>query len=133
MILLDTHCVAWFHLAADKLGRAAQSTITKALAEQKLYVCTLSFFELGRKATRGQIKGLSNLESFRQTLLSNGVREIVPDGPSVVRSVDLINAFPDAMDALFVATADVHMLTLLTADDRILAWRGRVKRIDARK
>lgn len=32
-----------------------------------------------------------------------------------------------------VATADVHGMTLLTADERILAWKGRVKRIDARK
>lgn len=61
------------------------------------------------------------------------MREIAPDGPSVVRSVDMINAFPDAMDALFVAVADVHMLTLVTANERILAWRGRVKRFDARR
>lgn len=133
MILLDTHCAAWFHLAEAKLGLGARKSIEKALASGGLCVCALSFFELGRKAARGQIRGLANVDVFRTQILSAGVREVSPDGDSVVRAVDLIASFPDAMDAIFVGMADVHAMTLMTADERILAWKGRVKRIDARK
>jgi PIN domain nuclease of toxin-antitoxin system len=39
----------------------------------------------------------------------------------------------DPADRIIAATANVHGATLLTADDRLLDWPGRLARHDARR
>lgn len=79
------------------------------------------------------LKGFNGSRVLRQRLLDAGCAEVLVDGNICARAAELRHAFIDPFDALMVATADVHGMTLLTADERILAWKGRVKRIDARK
>jgi PIN domain nuclease of toxin-antitoxin system len=48
-----------------------------------------------------------------------------------VRASDLENLPGDPFDRLIVGTALVERATLLTADQRILAWPGELERQDA--
>jgi PIN domain nuclease of toxin-antitoxin system len=133
MILLDTHALVWFFLASKSLGHRALRVIEHAASRKAARVSSLTFFELGRKVQRGQIKGLVDIDEFRLDVLAFGIGEVPPDGPIAVRASHFVNILPDAIDAMILATAEQRDLELCTADERILAWKGRVKRIDARK
>lgn len=133
MILLDSHVAAWFHLGSTKLGSSAVRKIGRLVPQGEVHLSPLSFFELAFVSSQGSLKGLGDIDEFRSTIRSTGVKEVAVDGSISIRASHIREALIDPFDALIVATADVHNLTLVTADERILAWRGRVKRIDARK
>lgn len=50
-----------------------------------------------------------------------------------MRAADLENLSGDPLDRIIVATALVEQAVLLTADMRILGWRGEVQRLDAQR
>jgi PIN domain nuclease of toxin-antitoxin system len=68
---------------------------------------------------------------MRDYLLRTGLKEIPVDGEIAVRSVLLNDFHRDPADRLIVATA-MGGHELMTADERILGWRGEVARLDAR-
>jgi PIN domain nuclease of toxin-antitoxin system len=49
-----------------------------------------------------------------------------------IAAAALIDIYPDPADHFITATALLHGATLVTADDRILAWSGTLRRHDAR-
>ena len=133
MILLDSHVAVWFHLGSSKLGRSAVREIGRLVPQGDVHLSPLSFFELAFVSSQGSLRGLGDIDELRSAIASAGVKEVAVDGNVSIRASQIREALIDPFDALIVATADVHNLTLITADERILAWRGRVKRIDARK
>jgi PIN domain nuclease of toxin-antitoxin system len=133
MILLDSHVAAWFHLGSSKLGTAAVRQIGRFVRQGGVHLSPLSFFELAFISNLGSLKNLGDIEGFRSALVSAGVKEVEPDSNVCIRASEIRPALIDPFDALIVATADIRGMTLVTADERILGWKGRVKRIDARK
>lgn len=133
MILLDSHVAAWFHLGSNQLGARAVRLIGRLVERGGVHLSPLTFFELAFNSNRGSLKHLGDIAKFRSKLMAAGAKEISFNGEVSLRAANFREALVDPFDALIVATADVHALTLLTADERILAWKGRVKRIDARK
>jgi len=61
-----------------------------------------------------------------------GVREVLLSAEIAIRSSDLENLSGDPLDRLIVATALIEEASLMTADQRILDWPGRLHRQDAR-
>jgi PIN domain nuclease of toxin-antitoxin system len=61
-----------------------------------------------------------------------GVREISLSAEIAIRASELENLSRDPMDRLIIATALVEQASLMTADQAILDWSGRLQRHDAR-
>jgi PIN domain nuclease of toxin-antitoxin system len=93
---------------------------------------TIVFYEIGRGLRRGRIEGPGNVRDWRARILSMGVREVPLSADIATRASDLGNLSGDPIDRLIVATALVEQASLMTADQAILDWPGRLQRHDAR-
>lgn len=62
-----------------------------------------------------------------------GLVEVSLTGEIAIRSTELEGLSYDPADRMIVATAIAHDAALLTADERILEWRGSLKTLDARR
>lgn len=71
------------------------------------------------------------MRDWRAVILSLGVHEVPLSAEIAVRATDLENLPGDPFDRLIVATALIEQATLLTADQPILSWPGRLARQDA--
>ena len=133
MILLDTHCLVWFDRNPSGLGRKAQRLAAAAAERYELAAASISFFELAILQQRRRLKMGKALGDWRLELLERGVCEFAIDGVIALRASELAGMSADPFDQLIVAVADIHGLELLTADSRILAWSGALRRHDARE
>ncbi len=79
---------------------------------------------------RGRIGLAVDAGLWRRELLEQGMNEIPVDGKIGIRAVGLDGFHADPADRLIVATA-LEGHSLVTADKRILGWRGRLNRLDA--
>lgn len=69
---------------------------------------------------------------WRSELLQAGLQEIPLRGATAIRAGQLPLFHGDPADRLIVATAIENAATLVTADEKILAWRQLPQTIDAR-
>ena len=81
---------------------------------------------------KGRIDLGSDMRAWRTRLLKDGLVEIPVDGDIAIRANGLTDFHADPADRLIVATA-LGGHTLVTADERILSWSGRLDRLDARR
>jgi len=82
---------------------------------------------------RGRIQLVQPVEAWRRTLVDQGLRELPLTGEVGIAAAALIDFHPDPADRFITATALLHGAMLVTADDRILAWSGTLRRHDARQ
>ena len=130
MILLDTHVLLWQEQGDRRLGPQARRTIAQALDAGQAAVSAISFWEVGMRMQKGQLTLRFDLDVWRRDLLDQGLLEIPLNGRVAVRAGLLPALHGDPADRLIVATAlEGHQL--ITADERILAWPGRVDRLRA--
>ena len=131
MILLDTHVLLWLMAGDNKLGRLSKKQIDKAYHQGKLSVSAISFWEISMLQNKGRIELSDNIQSWRKQLLRQGIVEIPIDGKIGINSTNIENFHSDPADRLIVSTAILNDAVLITADGKILAWQGELKRIDA--
>ena len=81
---------------------------------------------------KGRINLLRDVRAWRIRLLNDGLIEIPVDGDVGIRADSFRDFHADPADRIIVATA-LGGHTLLTADERILAWNGNLRRVDARE
>ncbi len=81
---------------------------------------------------RAQITLAVPVERWRQAVRDLGVAEAPVSGDIALCAVGLDGLPADPADRLIAATALLAEAVLLTADDRILGWSGRLQRHDAR-
>jgi PIN domain nuclease of toxin-antitoxin system len=131
-VLLDTHALLWLTAEHPRLGRKARQVALAALAEQRLCVSVVSFWEMASLMLRGRLESSLDAASARAEILGTGIQELALTGPAAVLSASL-DVHPDPADRFISATAVVHDALLITADERLLAWRHPLKRHDARR
>lgn len=132
MILADTHVVLWLRLRDPRLGAAARRSVEQALLQGDAAVSAISFWEIGMRIQKEQIEFEEDLGAWRRALLNEGLVEIPVNGAIAGRAGLLPDLHGDPADRLIVATAlEGHQL--VTADQRILDWPGRLNRLDARE
>jgi PIN domain nuclease of toxin-antitoxin system len=131
-VLLDTHALLWLTSENPRLGRRARQLALAALAEQRLCVSAISFWELALLMLRGRLGSTLEPAAARAEVLGTGIQELSLTGPAAVLSATL-DLHPDPADRFIAATAVVHDALLVTADERLLAWRHPLKRHDARR
>ena len=131
MILLDTHVLLWSRFGSTQIGVKCRRAIEQALEESDLAISAFSFWEIAMLRSKGRMDLLRDIGSWRRDLLESGLIEIPVNGEIGIRAYELPDFHADPADRIIVATAlDGHLL--LTADDRILEWRGDLNRLDAR-
>ena len=131
MILLDTHVLLWSRSGDSRLGPHTREQIELASLEGELAVSAISFWEAAMLHEKRRLTLLRDAASWRDGLLREGLTEIPVDGAIAARAGQLPDMHGDPADRLIVATA-LEGHRLLTGDQRILDWPGRLDRLDAR-
>ena len=98
-----------------------------------MFVSAISFYEVGVHVAKGKVRLKQPVDKWRHIVLADGIGEVGVDGSIAVRASELSGMPSDPIDRLITATADCRGASLMTADAAILAWRGQLKRIDARE
>jgi PIN domain nuclease of toxin-antitoxin system len=132
MLLLDTHVLHWYDFDDQRLGRRAGEAIDRAWAEGLAAVSAISFWELSMLMQRGRIDLAQSMHDWRIEILRTGLIELPLDGAVAIASIELDGLHKDPADRFVAATALIHAATLVTADEKLLAWQTPVVRIDAR-
>lgn len=133
LVLLDTHALVWLPEASVQLGRTARRLADAALVNGLLAVSAISFWEIALLEQKGRIEAPRPVDRWRAELLARGLEEIAVGGDIGILAARLEHFHADPADRIIVATAASRGAVLLTADDRILRWRGSLRRQDARR
>ncbi len=130
--LLDTHVWLWSQEAHEKFGRKTQSILTSR--EDERVVSAISTFEIARLISRGRILLTQPFATWKTQSLHDLVATTVDVTHEMAwEAYHLPGSFhKDPADRILVATARLHGLTLLTADDSILRY-AYVKSISVRR
>ena len=130
-VLLDTHIWIWSQESPEKLGRKTNRLILNP--KTTLYVSTISTLEIARLISIGTIQITGSLLSWITDTLDLLMGETVSISHEIAtEAYKLPSGFhKDPADRILAATARIHELVLLTADDRILAY-PHVRTEDAR-
>ena len=130
-ILLDTHVWVWSQESPKQLGPTAQSAV--ADEDNALFVSPVSSLEIARLVRGGRLTLAGRLQTWVTESLHALLADTVPLTHEIaITAYGLPGEFHrDPADRMLVATAMVHDLTLVTADERILAY-PHVLSLDAR-
>ena len=130
VIILDTHVLLWLRAGSERLGAQARHAIDEAWQSGRVCVSAISFWEVTQLTEKGRIRFSVDVSLWRQEQLSLGMVEIPISGAIGIRAALLPDLHGDPADRLIVATAlEGHQL--ITADERILAWPGKFRRLRA--
>jgi len=121
-LLLDTHVLVWTLEDDARLGTTARSEIVRARDADILYVSITSLWELGCLAAKGKIR-VPDLRAWWLEAVRRLRATELPIGRSVILEFfQLEGMHNDPGDRFLVATALREKITLVTADEKILAW-----------
>jgi PIN domain nuclease of toxin-antitoxin system len=132
LILLDTHCLVWMDQADTRMGRSARGLADAAIEVTELAVSVISFWEVALLVARGRLGVRRPIARWRHELLERGIVELPLGGGTCIAATQLEDFPADPADRFIVATTQALGATLVTADQRILAWAGPLERHDAR-
>lgn len=121
--LLDTHIWLWSLLQPERLHRAVKKALTSAGAE--LWLSPISTWEFFLLVEKGRIALQCDPEEWLArawTLAPCREAPLTHEIARETRRVDL--AHGDPADRFLVATARIHGLTLVTADQRLIHVEG---------
>ena len=121
-ILLDTHVWVWSQEQPERLGPRAKRLLLAP--EHDNAVCPISTLEIARLAAVGDVELSMPLSDWiAQSMVQLAAETISVSHDVAIEAYTLPGAFHrDPADRLLVAAARRNGLTLLTADDRILAY-----------
>jgi PIN domain nuclease of toxin-antitoxin system len=131
-ILLDTNIRIWAMNGDQRLGPASRDIADQALRDNLLFVSAISFWEVALLTTQGRLILAYSNSQWRQNALGLGIEEIALTGEIGILAAELEGLPGDQADRIITATAMLRGQTLLTSDQRILAWQGNLARHDAR-
>jgi len=132
VILLDTHAAIWFTTDSG-LGKRSQAIADQALADDRLAISAVSFWEISMLVAKRRLRSLDSAAELREQVLNSGVNEVPLTGDVAILAGDLEGLHGDPADRFIVATAIAYDATLVTADTILLKWRNKLRRQDAEK
>ena len=123
MILLDTHVLVWMVSDSTRLSRKAARELRKAELQGEMAIASITLWELALMYRRNRIRTSGSIESAIREILENSHVHVMEMTAEIAA---LTTTFPetypkDPGDRLIGATARALGLTLITADERILA------------
>jgi PIN domain nuclease of toxin-antitoxin system len=122
-LLLDTHVWLWAVEAPEKLGRRAQSLLLTV--ENDRLVSAISVLEIARLCLDEKvILSISPKKWIEDSARDLHLQQVEVDFAIALEAYSLPDPFHrDPVDRVLVATARTLQATLLTADERILAYK----------
>lgn len=132
-VLLDTHVLIWIITENSRIGKKSAKLISNAMKEEKLYFSAISMWEIAMLEQRNKIQLIQPIAHWYKDIISLGIQEIPLSGDIAIDSVLLKNLHNDPADRIIAATAIAHGLTLLTADNKLLSWKGTMLKHDVEK
>jgi|SRR5450432_520006 len=121
-LLFDTHVLIWWLNDEPRLTRAQVQALDRAnAAGERFGVSAISFWEIAKLIEHGRVKLPRSLDQFFDEIESHPAVQLVPLTPRIsIESTRLGARFHhDPADQIIAATARVHGLRLVTADERI--------------
>jgi len=124
--LLDTHIYIWWRMGSGQLTHEQSKALDYADSTgEAVALSAISIWEIAMLASRGrlEINQIPTHVLLKQIQSDPGVEILPLDADVCAESVNLPTGFHrDPADQIIVATARVHGLRLLTADERIINW-----------
>ena len=118
-LLLDTHIWLWSVISPKRIPRRAAREIESARNE--LWLSPMSVWETALLLERGRLKVKGDpLRWLDQMLAASVFREALFTRDVATRAAEVRLPHLDPADRLLVASALVHGLTLVTADQQLL-------------
>jgi PIN domain nuclease of toxin-antitoxin system len=131
VILLDTHAALWFATDNGLLGKRCQRAVDRALDDDQLAVSAISFWEIALLIAKRRLRSVDSASETRDFILRAGIGELTVTGEIAILAGELGSLHGDPADRFIAATAIVHDATLVTADEKLLRWRHRLRRQNA--
>ena len=122
-LLLDTHVWLWAVEAPEKLGRHARTLLEKS--DNDRLVSAISALEIARLCMdQSIIFSISPITWIEASARDLQLQHLDFSYPIAIEAYALPGSFHrDPVDRILVSTARLYRATLLTADERILAYR----------
>ncbi|KKQ53075.1 MAG: PilT protein [Candidatus Woesebacteria bacterium GW2011_GWA1_39_21b] len=124
MILLDTHILIWWLNGSAKLSNKALREIKNSKKKEKIFVSSISIWEIAMLVKKKRLKLTLNVESWiREVERLTYVNFLPVDNNIAFESVYLPEfKHKDPADRIIVATARGLRAKLITSDIRILRY-----------
>jgi len=122
-LLLDTHIWLWSLLEPLRLSRR----VTKALEDQgnELWLSPISIWELVVLTEKGRVKLDASVDEWvRESAKGMSLKEAPLTHEVALETRHIVLPHRDPADRFLAATARVFGLTLVTADQHLLALKG---------
>ena len=132
MLILDTQVLLWLRNGDRRLGSRARRELEQAWLTDAAAVSAITYWEVALLRAKGRSEFPEDVLRWRRDLLGQGLAEIPVDGEIGIRANALTGFHADPADRIIVATA-LEGHSLVTSDERILAWSGSMNRLDARE
>ncbi len=131
-VLLDTHVWVWTQEEPERLGPRTKRLLVAA--EHENWVCPISTLEISRLVAVGDIRlSMPLADWIVQSMAELSAQTLSVSHEIALEAYALPGTFHrDPADRVLVAAARRNGLTLVTADDRILAY-PHVRTQDARR
>lgn len=127
MVVLDTHTLIWWINSSDKLSKKAGNIIDEEKHEDgSLLVSSISTLEIYRLVKNGKLQLINDVDSWLEKIESLPAIRFIPiDNKIAIASVNLPDFdHKDPADRIIIATALSFGAKLVTADKKILNYRG---------
>jgi PIN domain nuclease of toxin-antitoxin system len=131
-LLLDTHVWVWTQEQPERLGARTKRLLIAD--EHENILCPISTLEISRLIAAGEIRlSIPLAEWITQSMAELAAKTVTMTHEIAMEAYALPGTFHrDPADRILVAAARRDGLTLVTADDRILAY-SHVRTQDARR
>lgn len=125
--LLDTHVLLWAGVGSDRLSASARALLDDSDADLRFSVA--SIWEVAIKAQLGRSDFKMSARTLRDYARLAGFTEVAILGEHTLGIMSLPALHNDPFDRLLVAQARMEKLTLLTVDEKVLAYGDGIERI----
>jgi PIN domain nuclease of toxin-antitoxin system len=123
-LLLDTAVLLWWLQDPARLSRPARAQLA-TVRDRPLMVSSVSFWEIGLKASRGLMDLGDSFDGFMARIESMSGLSILPVDLAIWRQVLALDwDHRDPADRIIVATAMHHQATLLSSDRAIRSFHA---------
>ena len=127
MIVLDTHALLWWVNGDPQFSQSALKAIEHELQaeEGEILISAITAWEIALLVEKGRLTLSMTTDDWLETVEEiEGVRFVAVDAATAVESTRLPGEFhKDPADRMIVALARHYNAELVTADDKITAYR----------
>ncbi len=134
-LILDTHVWIWLESDPGQIGTHAVARINEAAKHGGLWVSVMSVWEIGMLVAKDRIRLSMPVDEWVRQASATPSMQMLGVIPEIALESTRLPDAPhgDPVDRLLMASARVHNLTLITSDEKILAYaaQGHMKALKA--